>query len=202
MKRILLLLVLGLLVALLGSCLDEKVLELVLTGETYATFVENETSADNPEIAVVDVAEEIRNILEENGYTTGDLEDAFVTSVSYGVMSIPSSQTHDWVLSGQIRVSRDGGPAVVIVNYTSQSVQAALGQKIAATLEPLGVDLINDALDDFINNNENPILTFEVQHGTILPNTPTPTDPMVFDWRAWLAIQVILPQTVEVPDPF
>ena len=122
MNRILLLLVLSLLVALVGSCLDEKVLELVLTGETYADFNENETSADNPEIAVVDVAEELRNILEDNGYTTGDLEDAFVTSVSYGVTSIPSSQTHDWVLTGQIRVSRDGGPMVVIVNYTSQSV--------------------------------------------------------------------------------
>ncbi len=203
MTRTLLILVLTLgLVALLGSCLDEKVLQLVLTGETYADFNENETSADNPETAVVDVAEEVRDILEDNGYTTSDLDSAFVTSVSYGVTSIPSSQTHDWVLTGQIRVARDGGPAVVIVDYTSQSVQAALGKKIAAPLEPLGVDLINDALNDFINNNQNPVLTFEVQHGTILPNTPTPGDPMVFDWRAWLAIQIIIPQTVEVPDPF
>jgi hypothetical protein len=91
---------------------------------------------------------------------------------------------------------------VVLVDYASQSVQTDLGQKIAASLDPLGVDLINDALDDFINNSANPVLTFEVQHTTILPNAPTPTDPMVFDWRAWLAIQVIIPQTVEVPDPF
>ena len=203
MKRSWLILVLALgLVALLGSCLDEKVLELVLTGETYADFSENEISADNPEIAMVDVAEEVRDILEDNGYTTDDLTGAHITSVSYGVTAIPPSQTHDWVLTGEIRVSRDGGPSVVIVNYTSQSVQAALGKKISAPLEPLGVDLINDALDDFINNNANPVLTFEVQHGTILPNTPTPSDPMVFDWRAWLAIQVILPQSVEVPDPF
>jgi len=27
-------------------------------------------------------------------------------------------------------------------------------------------------------------------------------DPMIFDWRAWLAIQVILNEEVTVPDPF
>jgi hypothetical protein len=91
MKRTLMILALMLLVALLGSCLDEKVLQLVLTGETSAEFNENETSADTPEIAVVDVAEQIRDILEDNGYTTDDLTAAFVTSVSYGVTSIPSS---------------------------------------------------------------------------------------------------------------
>jgi hypothetical protein len=36
---------------------------------------------------------------------------------------------------------------------------------------------------------------------TIVP-LPTPSDPMIFDWRAWLAIQLITTETVEVPDPF
>jgi hypothetical protein len=186
--------------ALVGAgCLEEKVLEIVLTGETYADFTENETSADNPETAVVDVAEEIRDILEDNGYSTDDLTGAFVTSVHYGVTSF--SQSHDWVLSGQIRVARDGGAPVVLVDYASQSVQGALGQKIAAPLEQAGVDLINTALEDFLTG-ANPVLSFEVEHGTIAPNTPTPTDPMIFNWRAWLAIQVIVDESVEVPDPF
>jgi hypothetical protein len=202
MQRTLLISVLALgLVALFGGgCLEDKVLELVFTGETYADFSENETSADNPEIAVVDVAEKIREILDDNGYTTDDLTGAHVTSVSYGVTQF--SQAHDWVLTGQIRVSRDGGAYEVIVDYASQSVQAALGQKIPANLNQAGVDLINTALDDFINNNANPVLTFQVEHGTIAPSTPTPGDPMIFEWRAWLAVQLIAEQTVEVPDPF
>lgn len=193
------------LVALFGSCLDDKVIELVLTGETFADFSEDEDSADNPETAVVDVAERIREILEDNGYTTADLKGAFITSVSYGVTEIPSSQTHDWTLTGEIRVSRTDGVPVgpdVLVSYTAQSVQGALGQKIPASLEPAGVDLVNAALDDFLNNGENPVFEFEVQHGTIGPSDPTPSDKMVFKWRAWLAIQIIVTQKVTVPDPF
>jgi len=45
------------------------------------------------------------------------------------------------------------------------------------------------------------VLEFSVLSGTIVP-TPTPGDPMVFDWRAWLAIQLITTEEVEVPDPF
>lgn len=182
------------------GCLEDKVVEIVLTGETYADFNENETGADNPETALVDVGAEIRQILEDNGYSTSDIEDAFVTSVFYGVTSF--DQAHDWVLSGAISVRRVdlGGSFVPIVNYASQSVAAALGQKIAAPLEQPGVDVVNQAMDDFLAG-VNPVLEFQVQHSTIVP-LPTPIDPMVFDWRAWLNIQLVGSETFEIPDPF
>lgn len=201
MKTIIIAMILGF-VALLGSScvLDEKVVELVLTGETYADFSENEDGADEAETATIDMADEIRDILEDNDLSLSDIEDAFVTSVHYGVTSF--SQSHDWTISGAISVRRVdlGGGFVVIANYTSQSVQGALGQKIPASLEPAGVDVVNTALDDFLAG-ANPILEFQVLSGTIAP-VPSPSDPMVFDWRAWLAIQMITSQTVEVPDPF
>jgi hypothetical protein len=201
MKTTLITLVGLLLVALaVSGCLEDKVLEVVLTGETYADFHEDEDGADEPETAVIEVADEIREILEDNGYSTSDIDTAFVTSVHYGVTEF--SQSHDWTLSGTIQVRRVdmAGSFTVIVDYASQSVQAALGQKIAAPLEQGGVDVINQALQDFLVGM-NPVLEFQVQHGTIVP-TPTPADPMIFDWRAWLAIQLITEQTVEVPDPF
>lgn len=201
MKTIVCALFLGL-VALLGSgcIMDEKVIEIVLTGETYADFVENEDGADEAETATIDMADELRDILDDNDLSLSDIEDAFVASVHYGVTSF--SQAHDWTISGAISVRRVdlSGGFIVIANYTSQSVQGALGQKIPATLEPAGVDVINTALDDF-RSGGNPILEFQVLSGTIAP-VPSPSDPMVFNWRAWLAIQLITTQTVEVPDPF
>ena len=158
MKTIVCALFLGL-VALLGSgcIMDEKVIEIVLTGETYADFVENEDGADEAETATIDMAEELRDILNENDLSLSDIEDAFVASVHYGVTSF--SQAHDWTISGAISVRRVdlSGGFIVIANYTSQSVQGALGQKIPATLEPAGVDVINTALDDF-RAGGNPIL--------------------------------------------
>lgn len=202
MKQAMILVATMTLVALsIPGCLEDKLLDVVLTGETYADFSEDETGTDVPETAIVDVGDQIRDILEENDYSTSEIEDAFVTSVFYGVTSF--DQSHDWVLTGAISVRRlDPVPGgfVPIVNYSAQSVQAALGQKIPAQLEQSGVDVVNQAMDDFLAG-QNPVLEFQLFHGTIAP-TPSLVDPMVFSWRAWLSIQLITTQTVEVPDPF
>jgi hypothetical protein len=187
------------------GCLEDKVVQIVLTGETFANFLEDETGADQPETAVVDVGDEIDQILIDNGYNKSDIEDAFVTAIFYGVTSF--DQDHDWILSGAISVRRndDGNGTesfVPIVNYASQSVQAALGQKIAAPLEQPGVDVVNQAMDDFLADVvPPPVLEFQVQHSSIAP-PPTPTDPMVFEWRAWLNVQLVGSETFTIPDPF
>ncbi|HEU4929596.1 MAG TPA: hypothetical protein VFU38_07170, partial [Candidatus Krumholzibacteria bacterium] len=174
------------------------------TGATSAIFSENEDDAtDDPETAVVDVADEIRDILEDNDVTLSEIKDAFVTSMSYGVVSF--DQSHDWSISGAISVRRnDDGLGTEtftsIANYTSVSVQGALGQKIAVPLEPGGVAVINQALDDFLAGG-NPVLEFQILNDTIAP-PPSGVDPMVFNWRAWLTIQLITTETVDVPDPF
>lgn len=181
----------------LSACLEEKVLEIVLTGETYADFSQNETTSSWTEPAVIDMGQEIRDILEDNGYGEEDLISAHVTSASYGVTSF--SQAHDWTITGTITVTYNGSTETII-DYTSQSVQAALGQKISAPLEQPGVDLINSALQDFLDG-QNPVLTFTINNGSTTP-VPSGADPMIFDWRAWLAVQIVLSESVEVPDPF
>jgi hypothetical protein len=182
----------------LAGCLEDKVLDIVLTSETYADFSQNETSSSWNEPAVVDMGQEIRDILEDNGYDLSDLTAAHVTSVHYGATSF--SQAHDWQISGAITVTYNGNTQTIL-NYTSESVQGALGKKLPATLESAGVDLINTALQDFLDGQPTVQLTFTIENGSTTP-VPSVSDPMIFDWRAWLAIQVILDQTVEVPDPF
>jgi len=183
--------------ALSGGCLDDKVVELVATGETSVDFSQNETTEQWTEPAIINIGDEVRDILEDNGYDESDIKAAHVTSVHYGVTSF--SQAHDWDISGEITVTYNGNTQAIL-NYTSQSVQAALGKKIPATLEQPGVDLINQALDDFVAG-QNPVLTFTINNGSTTPS-PSALDPMIFDWRAWLAIQVILDQEVTIPDPF
>jgi hypothetical protein len=180
-----------------SGCLDDKVVELVATGETSADFSQNETTEQWTEPAIIDIGQEVRDILEDNGYDESDIKGAHMTSVHYGVTSF--SQAHDWDISGEITVTYNGNTQTIL-NYTLQSVQAALGKKIPATLEEPGVDLVNQALDDFVAG-QNPILTFTINNGSTTP-PPSGGDPMIFDWRAWLAIQIILSQEVTIPDPF
>jgi hypothetical protein len=169
----------------------------VLTGETYADFSQDEASENFVNAAVVDMGQEIRDILADNGYSTDDILEAHLTSASYGVTAF--SQAHDWEISGRIDVTYKGQTETAIL-YDTQSVQDALGKKIPAELQGPAVDLINTALDDFLAN-ENPILTFTVVNGAVTP-APSGADRMIFDWRAWIAIQVIISESVEVPDPF
>jgi hypothetical protein len=185
--------------AVSGGCLKDKVLDLVVTGETSGDFVENETSSAWTHPAVVDVGQEIRDILQANGYEESDLKGAHLTSMHYGVTDIDAGQLHDWTITGSITVTYNGSTQTVL-DYTSQSVQAALGKKIPATLQSGGVNLINTALKDFIDG-QNPVLVFRIDNGSTTPS-PSGVDPMMFTWRAWLAIQVIVNQKVTVPDPF
>jgi hypothetical protein len=183
--------------AALGGCLKDKVLDLVVTGETYGDFVQNETTPIWNHPAAVDVGQEIRDILHANGYDDADLKGAHISSMHYGVVEF--NQAHDWTITGSITVTYKGDTQTVL-DYTSQSVQAALGKKIPATLHSGGVNLINAALQDFVDG-QNPVLVFRIDNGSTTP-APSVVDPMQFVWRAWLTIQIILDQKVTVPDPF
>jgi len=182
---------------ILGSCVEDRVLDLVVTGETSAEFAQNETSSTWTRPAVIDLGQMVRDILNDNGYDEDDIKGAHVTSMQYGVTDF--SQPHDWAISGSITITYKGTTRTIL-DYTSQSVAGALGKKIPATLQSGGVDLINTALADFVRG-ENPILAFTISNGSTAP-TPSDTDPMIFTWRAWLAIQIVLKQELTVPDPF
>lgn len=187
----------GLLPLLLSGCFEEKVLDLVVTGETYTDFSQDETSGEWGVSAILDVGEQVRDVLQENGYTDDVVKSARITSMHYGVTSF--NHTHDWMITGDITVAYEGRTATIL-KYTSQSVQAALGKKISAPLESAGVDLVNQALQDFADG-EDPVITFIIENGATTPE-PVDGDPITFDWRSWLAIQIILIQGIrDVPDP-
>jgi hypothetical protein len=183
------------------GCLEEKVLEVVAKGETSAEFEEDHPTANWNTPETIDLADEVRKILEDNGYSLDDIHDAKLVGAFYGVLTFANE--HDWKVSGAITVRRMdvASATATIVDYAAQSVAAALGQKIAAPLNDAGVALINQALDDF-RAGASPILQFEVVNDGVDP-LPTTDDPIVFKWSAWITFHIVVEQTVEdVPDPF
>jgi len=202
MKKLLIAFVAALTLAFsVTGCLEDKVLEVVAKGETFADFEEFHTSATWNTPDTLDVADEIRKILQDNGYNLSDVKDAKLVGAAYGVTHF--AQDHDWKITGAINVARTdvaAGPALLL-NYSSQSVAAALGQKIPASLNGAGVGIINTALDEFLAGGS-PVLEFTIVNGAVDP-VPTSQDPIEFDWRAWITFHIVIDQTVEnVPDPF
>jgi hypothetical protein len=184
------------------SCiLEDKVVQIVYTGRTSAEFSENSESVNWTTIAVVDYATQIDDILDDNDISREGLESAILVSASYGVTSY--QQAENWEITGAILVDRrDINIAQdTIVTYSNVNVPDALGRRIPAQLHPAGVDIMNQALTQYIAGTHNPVLEFTVVNGDVSPD-PTPANPIVFDWKAWLVIHVILEDTFEVPDPF
>ncbi len=205
MKRYISLVALAMLlctVSVSNNCImEEKVIELVITDRTCEVLEEYHESANFVTPAVIDYAAEIDAILSDNGYSREKIHSARVVSATYIVTEF--DHVHDWVISGYIDVERmdiTDGPATLL-NYTSQSVTAAMGDYVIAPLEAPGVTLLNNALDDYLADGK-PVLRIAVHNGNVGPTQPSAADPIEFTWKACIVIYVTILEELEAPDPF
>ncbi|MBM3307928.1 MAG: hypothetical protein FJY74_06355 [Candidatus Eisenbacteria bacterium] len=185
-----------------GCILEETDVELVVKATECMTFDENHTSETFVTPRTLNLADELDDALEDFDVEREDLVRGGMIMATYEVTVPP---VHDWTLTGGItveRVDKAAGP-VTVVNYTSQSLMDAYGEPVFADLVQAGVDLINDAIDDYIENttHPNPVLLFKVVNGDCDPN-PSVADPLVFEWDACVQFYVVIRKTLEVPDPF
>jgi hypothetical protein len=182
-----------------GCIMKDKVIEIIVKSETSTDFEARGQSEVFEDTGTVVLDVEVDKALKDAGYSRDDIKRAFVVTGHYG--AIVNNNTHDWTVSGSIDVARDGGAPVQAMEYTSQSVDAALGKKIRAPLKKPAVDLINQAIEDYLNGASLIALDYIVNNSDVVPS-PSASDPVNFDWRAWITIHVILEDDVEAPDPF
>jgi hypothetical protein len=204
-------LVLCLAAGVLGCVLEEKVIDIVVKNETFVEFAQRDTSASQVTPSYLDVADRIDEILADNDLWRGDIVSARLASCSYGVTRFwdPAGDHDDWEVSGYVTIERTDkklgsgrADSAVIVNHTWLSVKDALGQRIVADLDSAGVAVLHRAFDDYIDDPDAyPELEFNVHNGVVTP-TPSGTDTMKFDWTAWLLIDVVVRDTLELPDLF
>lgn len=204
MRRIIaLLVVLGLAVGITGcNLLHDRVIDVVLRNTYEMDFEEREDSAnyvgDSEEI---DVAEDIDDALEsfDPPLDRDDITDARLLSASYEVTWL-EDPGHDWEISGRIWLQY-GRDEEVLVDYSGESLYDALGAgEIYADLNPSGVDLFNEALDDF-RGSQDPILTFWMDSDDCVP-APSASDSLKFNWTAHVYMYVVSPFSLEVFDIF
>jgi hypothetical protein len=182
-----------------GGCLmEEKVIEVVVKGETCIEFFEDHETQEYTTPVTVDYAQKIADILEEEGLSRSDIVEAKVMGATYQVTAF--DHIHDWRISGDITAEHlgNGGPSTIIA-YTNQSLIAAQPAPIAAHLDAAGVSVVNEALQAYIDGGS-PMLRFEVNNGIVDPE-PDESDRLVFTWEACIALHVVYREEVDVPDP-
>ena len=204
MRRIIaLLVVLGLAAGIAGcKLLHEKVIDIVLRSTYAMDFGTREGSASYVgDHEVIDIAEDIDDALGAFDPPLGrsSITDARLLSASYEVTWL-EDPGHDWTITGEIWL-RYGRAEEVLVNYSGQSLYEADGAgEIVADLNPSGVNLFNEALDDF-RYGLDPMLTFWVKGDECVPS-PSASDSLKFDWTAHVYMYVVSPVTLDVFDLF
>jgi hypothetical protein len=182
-----------------GCIVEDRVIEVVLTGETCGEFHENHESEEYTTPVWIDYAGLVDEILADNDLDRSDIASAKVMSASYKVTEFDHGD--DWTISGYItaRLVGSGGDAESIIAYTDQSLLAAMPEPVPADLDEDGVAVVNQALQAYLDGGS-PGLEFEVRNGSVTP-PPSAADPLVFTWEACIKIHILYREEVEVPDP-
>ena len=192
--------------AWLAGCDEEKEYDFVIGDDLCpdTTFTQNSASEVFTDTVYVEVGTDIDDALKKNGYSRSSIKAAILNGAYYTVTEWvpPASPQTDWKISGAITIQRTDvlGPEDTLIVYSEASVKGALGNDVAARLHQDGVDVVNQALEDFLDG-ANPEFRLVVLNGDCEPN-PSLNNRIQFKWHACLQVQIILPAKTDVFDPF
>lgn len=181
---------------------DTKVVDLIVTGETYTPkFNEDHGTEEWITSVTYDVSDELDAILGDNDVEKADVDTARLISVTYEVVT---PDDHDWEISGSITIGYAArGRSEIIVDYDTVSLDAITGAPMFADLNPAGVAVFHEAVDDYLAG-ASPVLTFAAVNGDVVPDpTDSEQDPpgrINFSWKACLRMYVVLDEEFDWPD--
>lgn len=182
-----------------GCILEDTGVEIVIKDVYCLPFEEDHESETFVTPETINLADELDAALDDAGVDRDQVVRGGMIAATYEVTDPPA---HNWTLTGGITVERTdivAGPDTII-HYTSQSLMGAYGAPVVADLDEDGVNLINDAIDDYIAGGS-PILLFKVVNGDCDPS-PSASDRLVFEWEACVLYYAVIVDTLSVPDPF
>ena len=181
---------------------DTKVVELIVTGETCTPkFNEDHGTEEWITSVMYDVSDELDAILGDNDIEKTEVDTARLISVTYEVVT---PDDHDWEISGSITIGYAArGRSEIIVDYDTVSLDAITGAPMFADLNPAGVAVFHEAVDDYLAG-ASPVLTFAAVNGDVVPD-PTdseqiPPGRINFSWKACLRMYVVLDEEFDWPD--
>ena len=181
----------------LAGCLEDREVEVVINQDICEPFPENHESENYTTPKEIAIGANLDEMLSQHDYTRDDITSAHLMGGSYEITEF--AHDHDWTIEGYIIVERldiAAGP-VTLIEYDNISLETELGIENSVSLHPDGVALVNAAMADWITG-ANPILRLTVVSEEGVDPSPSPSDPLVFEWEACLDIQVISTIDAEV----
>jgi hypothetical protein len=172
--------------------IKERVVDLVL-GKSVTLEFHAEGSSQVEDSATLILADfDLAGAIEEAGLDVSDVEQVFLTGVSYRIKNPDATPTRA-IQNGMVEIRLGGiGAFSPLVENFNETVNDVVDFK-TATLNPEGVTLINDQLSDYLsavqNNPDEPVTTVLDYHWT---GQTTPAEPSAnFDWELKIDIEIV-----------
>jgi hypothetical protein len=183
---------------LVSGCLyDPPSGTVVITEKVVCQFDEYRTIPTIGSAVVADdFKEKLMSALEREGFKLEDVQSITMVSGAYKV-SKPSKATHDWVITGTVKISRQDDPMSPptsgpspFIDMFNQSLRAAKARPVRANLNAEGVALVNRALAGLLEGMD-PRLIITMESSNIVP-APSASDPMEFSWLAEVTFKAVI----------
>ena len=184
--------------ALMSGCIyDPPSGTVVITEKVVVQFSEHrEIPTIGSAVVADDFKERLMSALERQHVKIEDVQTITKVTGAYKV-SRPSKAGHDWVITGNVTISRQDDPMSPptsgpspFIDMFNQSLRAAKSKPVGASLNAEGVALVNRALAGLLEGMD-PRLVIAMNSSSIVP-PPSPSDPLDFQWLAEVTFQAVV----------
>jgi hypothetical protein len=182
------------------SCLvDERTVDVVVTGDIPATWHTGGSNSAGSAAIVVNANDEVQEALDDLS-DDADLESIKVAGVCYEVL-----ENGGFVGAHEGTVTVDGH-TLLSFDVPTNTVGTTGGTEGAEVmLAPDGVNYVNDLMADYLAGYNNGNVDESILDNLMFSASWTSTDPGTesydFDWKTCLILQIVGTVTLDVPNP-
>jgi hypothetical protein len=173
--------------------IQDRVVELAMGGSTSTVFEAVGSINTFSEQETIDFAStlDLGQIIDDAGIDPSDVMDVALAGVSYRVVRKDPTDTRA-IENGNVQIGRGtGAPGTPLITSFTETVNTVTSFK-TAPLDPAGVALLNQLLDDMLDNIKNgtPVTNPQIVYQLNGDSTPSGVDTD-FSWEIKVDISVV-----------
>ena len=187
-------------VALGGCIIEDREVDVVVTGDIPATWHTEGDNSSGVDIANVNAAPDVEDAL-DNLDADSDIKSINIAGGSYEVLA---NSGFVGAHSGTVYVSATGVSEMAAMTFDAPSneVGASGSHGVELNLQGTGIEFLNTRLNDYLDSGpprDQSLLQFTFR--TVWTSTPPGTSEYNFDWKTALVLQIVGTIKVKVPNP-
>lgn len=184
-------------VAIGGCIVEDREVDVVVTGDIPVTWHTTGNNSSGNDIINVNVATDVEDALDQLD-ADSDVQSIAIAGGSYEVLA---NRGFVGAHSGTVYVSATGVSEMQVLSFDapSNATGASGSTTVEIALKKPGVDFLNARLNSYLTTHDAGLMQFTFR--TAWTSTPPGAGSYDFDWKTALVMQIVGTIKVKVPNP-